>query len=458
MMKNYYFLIFWQIIIWLFPIKWLPAQENLVPNPGFEDVSECNIEWGEIFKAEPWLITGIGNPSPDLFHRCADEDSFYNIPSSISCSGDFTLESNGMAGLVNLFADEKIYARLLGPIPTDHDIYVSFSNIPEENCNIEFGEMCTSNTQSLAFDDRPDDIPHLVLSSDTILNNFTEWTTLETCYQANGTERYVFLGNYQNTLRKEVFCHNYSPVNFTYSYVDDIIVAAFDVVPDTIIICADEEKEFSIDFYDLPITWTDGFIGGVRTIDESGTYTVQGATANCILEDSTVIIKIPEQGEIIEETICDEATLTLITPVLGLWDNGTTSTTRIVTSPGSYSVELLIDCQEENLKFNYEVTEVNCGIEAFVPDIFSPNADGLNDELKFYFNSIFEFTGELIIFDRWGNHLFKIDYNSSSPTPSWDGRYKGEELNTGVYIWIFKYQTIGDQKPRLLSGDVTIVK
>ena len=456
-MKISFSLQFWQIICWLILANCLQAQENLVPNPGFEDVIDCNIEWGEIFKAEPWLITGPANPSPDLFHECANEDSFYGVPSN-SCHSIYPQSGEGMAGLVNLFADEKIYARLLAPIPTDHDIYISFANFPEENCDIEFGELCSSNTQSLAFGNHPNDIPELALSSDTILNNFTDWTTLETCYQANGTEKYVFLGNYQNALRKEIFCHNYTPINFTYSYVDNVIVAAFDVVPDTIILCADEVEDFSIDFYDLPINWTDGFLGGNRTITESGTYTVQAATANCLLEDSMVIIKIPEQSEIIEETICDEANLILTSPFIGLWDNGIISSTRMVTRPGNYSVELLIDCEEENLKLNYEVLEINCGIEAFVPDIFSPNSDGINDELVFYFNSIFDFTGELIIFDRWGNHLFKLDYHNSNPTPTWNGRYKGEALDPGVYIWIFKYQSLEDQKTRILSGDVTLVR
>lgn len=445
-------------MIWCSISTLIRAQNNLVPNPGFEEITDCAIEFGEIFKAEPWLITGIQNPTPDLFHLCANEDSFYGIPSRTCNTEHYPHSGEGMAGLVNIFADEKIYARLLDSIPTDHDIYISFANFPEQNCNVEFGNLCNSNTQSLAFDDRPNDIPHLALSSDTILNNFTDWTILETCYRADGTEKYVFLGNYQSTLKKEIYCDNIQEANFSYSYVDDVIVAAFDVVPDTVLICAGEEKFFSIDFFDLPISWADGFSGGRRTIDESGTYIVEAATANCILQDPMVVIKIPEQGDVIQESICDQATLTLTTPVLGLWDNGIISTSRIVTGPGDYEVELLIDCNEENLNFIYEVIEVNCGIEAFVPDIFSPNSDGINDELKFYFNSPFTFTGELIIFDRWGNHLFQMDYSNTSPTPTWDGRYKGTALNAGVYIWVFRYQSMEDLRTRVIAGDVTIVK
>jgi len=298
----------------------------------------------------------------------------------------------------------------------------------------------------------------LALSSDTLLNNFNNWTKLETCYQATGEEKYVFLGEYQNALDKIVYCDNIDEFNHTYTYLDQVVVAAFDVVPDTVIICAEEVQNFSIDFFDLPISWEDGFEGGLRTISESGTYTVYAKTANCLLQDNVVIIKIPEREEVIETSICDEAEAVLTTPVPALWDNGTISTSIIVNRPGRYSAELLIDCEEESVGYIFEVTEMFCDIEAFVPNIFSPNADGLNDELIFYFNSLFDFSGELVIFDRWGNHLFQMAYNSASPAPSWDGTYKGEALNAGVYIWIFRYQSLGDIKTRVLSGDVTIVR
>jgi len=429
------------------------AQVNLVPNPGFEELIDCEIDWGEVDKATPWKITGSINSSPDVFHECASEDSFYGIPPNIP-----TFAGDGMAGIVSLFAEEKIYARLLAPLPTDHDIYLSFAIQPEENTNLDFGTLCYSNTHSMAFSDNLVGFPSLALAADTLLNNFNNWTKLETCYRASGEEKYVFLGNYQHALDKIIYCDNIDDVNFTYTYLDQVIVAAFDVVPDTVIICAGDVREFEIDFFDLPISWEDGFLGGDRTFSQSGTFTVQAKTANCLVQDKVVIIKIPEREEVIEIAICDEAEAILTTPVPALWEDGTISNSINVNRPGSYAAELLIDCEEESVDYIFEVTEIFCGIEAFVPDIFSPNADGLNDELKFYFNAPLDFSGELVIFDRWGNHLFQKVYSNFDPTPSWDGTYKGNELNTGVYIWIFRYKSTGDLKTRILSGDVTIVR
>lgn len=456
-MKNYYLHLSLSLLICLLQPSLYQAQINHVPNPGFEDILDCDIQYGEVDKATPWQITGSPNSSPDLYHVCANEDSFYGIP-TFGGVGIVPYSGEGMSGLVNLYAEEKIYARLLAPLPTDHDIYLSFAINPEKNYDPEFGTLCYSNTQSLAFNDNLIDFPKVALASDTLLNNGENWTQLETCYQATGEEKYVFLGNYQTGSRRLVYCDNYADINFTYAYVDDVIVAPFDVVPDTIIVCAGEVQEFMIDFFKLPITWEDGFVGGQRTISESGNYTVLAETANCLLRDNVVVIKIPEQEETIEATICDEGETILNTPVQALWDDGTVSTSRIIVRPGTYTAELLIDCEEESVGYIYEVTEVNCGVDAFVPNVFSPNADGLNDEMKFYFNTLFDYSGELIIFDRWGNHLFQTTHNSADPILTWDGRSKGEELNPGVYIWIFRYQSSREVKARYLSGDVTIVK
>jgi len=164
-----------------------------------------------------------------------------------------------------------------------------------------------------------------------------------------------------------------------------------------------------------------------------------------------------EIEEIIDVSFCAEATTILRTLVPAIWDDGTISTSRMVTRSGNYTAELLIDCEEESLGHIFEVTEVFCGIEAYVPNAFSPNGDGINDELKFYFNSLFNFAGELLVFDRWGNQLFQMESNDSAIL-SWNGTSNREALNSCVYLWIFKYQTNGNNKQRVLSGDVTIIR
>jgi gliding motility-associated-like protein len=74
--------------------------------------------------------------------------------------------------------------------------------------------------------------------------------------------------------------------------------------------------------------------------------------------------------------------------------------------------------------------ELNCG-DVFVPDAFSPNGDGNNDEFKVFGNCIK--TINLKIYDRWGNKIFE----TSDVTESWKGDYKGKELNSGTYTYVY---------------------
>lgn len=444
------------IIVLLLPL--LPvAQNNLVPNSGFEDITDCQLLFGDVYKAEPWLISDLPDRTPDLYHNCADEDSFYGLPGG-GCVAVFPRTGNGMVGMVNLIAEERIYARLLDTLPTDHDIYLSFWIHPEKNCNTDFGTLCYSNTQSLAISTNRDNVTYRALTPDTIMDNVNTWTQLENCYQAMGDEKYIFLGNYQLASQTQIYCDNYEDINYAYNYVDDIIVSPFDVVPDTLIICENEVFDFDIQFFDLPVSWNDGYTGGQRTIDESGTFIVFAETSVCMLQDTTVVIKIPDDESLLTLDICDQATWLLTAPVIALWDNGDINTSRLINRPGSYWADLLVDCGEEQITYVYEVTEINCGIDAFVPNVFSPNGDGINDEMIFYFNTSFAYEGKLTIFDRWGNQLFQKASDSMSAPLTWNGTSRGKRLDTGVYLWMYRYRSSGDNRERVLSGDVTLLR
>lgn len=93
------------------------------------------------------------------------------------------------------------------------------------------------------------------------------------------------------------------------------------------------------------------------------------------------------------------------------------------------------------------------------PNAFSPDGDGLNDRfLLFGKTSNIERIESFQIFDRWGNKVFEAsDLELNNETAGWDGRYKNQLLNTGVYIWIAKVIRV-DQETSLLSGDVVLIR
>jgi len=90
----------------------------------------------------------------------------------------------------------------------------------------------------------------------------------------------------------------------------------------------------------------------------------------------------------------------------------------------------------------------------YIPNAFSPNGDGLNE--------VFQPKGmgwkpnmyEFVIYDRWGNLLFKTnDY-----AKGWDGTIKGQLCPTDVYVWRIKVEASASGKQKELTGHVTLMK
>jgi gliding motility-associated-like protein len=74
----------------------------------------------------------------------------------------------------------------------------------------------------------------------------------------------------------------------------------------------------------------------------------------------------------------------------------------------------------------------SCGF--WVPNAFSPDNNGINDQFGFnsdcLINSI-----ELLIYDRWG----QLIHRSKGENPTWNGEIDGEECPEGVYAYIFNF-------------------
>lgn len=63
--KRYY------IIFYLLVTGSLSNSQNLIPNPGFDILTDCPDDHGQIELAFPWISSGV---SPDLYNRCSTSD------------------------------------------------------------------------------------------------------------------------------------------------------------------------------------------------------------------------------------------------------------------------------------------------------------------------------------------------------------------------------------------------
>ena len=96
--------------------------------------------------------------------------------------------------------------------------------------------------------------------------------------------------------------------------------------------------------------------------------------------------------------------------------------------------------------------------DVYVPNVFSPNGDGLNDIFTLFTDSDVKEITLLEIYTRWGDLVFrKKNYQPNVPTEGWDGKFAGEEVNPGVYVYRIEI-LYGDGLMDQLAGDVTVIK
>jgi gliding motility-associated-like protein len=70
----------------------------------------------------------------------------------------------------------------------------------------------------------------------------------------------------------------------------------------------------------------------------------------------------------------------------------------------------------------------------FVPGIFTPDGNELNDKFRVFAGNWKAF--DFHIYDRWGEEIFA----SSNPSLQWDGTFKGVKCAEGTYIYILNVQ------------------
>jgi gliding motility-associated-like protein len=84
-----------------------------------------------------------------------------------------------------------------------------------------------------------------------------------------------------------------------------------------------------------------------------------------------------------------------------------------------------------------------------IPNVFSPNGDGINDDWRI--DGLFTFPeSDITIFDRYGKQVF----SQRGYTKPWDGKYKSSPLPVGTYYYIIDLKN-GLKK---LNGSVTVLR
>jgi gliding motility-associated-like protein len=104
------------------------------------------------------------------------------------------------------------------------------------------------------------------------------------------------------------------------------------------------------------------------------------------------------------------------------------------------------------------LVSVDSDFEIFVPNVFSPNNDNINDFVSAFGGKAVKRIVEFEIFDRWGELIFhKGDFPLNIPTLGWDGTFKNKLMNPGVFVYKLQVELINGEL-RYQTGDITLVR
>jgi gliding motility-associated-like protein len=95
--------------------------------------------------------------------------------------------------------------------------------------------------------------------------------------------------------------------------------------------------------------------------------------------------------------------------------------------------------------------DITTDYNIYIPNVFTPNADGKNDAFIVYGTGITKI--EILIFDRWGEKLF----STTDAQKGWDGTVKGVLSKEDAYTYVVNFSAL-DGKTHTKTGHVTLLK
>jgi len=203
----------------------------------------------------------------------------------------------------------------------------------------------------------------------------------------------------------------------------------------------------------------------------AGEYTLQAVDANACQIDTNLLLIAPEVLTLDYESdvlinLGDSYDFNITssgTPQTIIWEDtvglSCTDCLDIVANPVVTSTYTLTVTSKDNCATTIQITvAVSNERYIFVPNVFSPNSDGLNDFFTIFGDPSVSNVDVLQIYSRWGELLYEThDLVLNEERKGWDGYHQGQKMNPGVFVWLAKISFIDGERV-VYSGDLTLVE
>ena len=105
--------------------------------------------------------------------------------------------------------------------------------------------------------------------------------------------------------------------------------------------------------------------------------------------------------------------------------------------------------------------EVDANRNVYIPNVFSPNRDGRNEDFRIFACQGVSRVVDVKVFDRWGGVVFEgddFDPNCLDGIKLWEGEGRnGKPVNPGVFVYVIEVEFLDGAK-LVYRGDITVLR
>ncbi|MBK6775482.1 MAG: gliding motility-associated C-terminal domain-containing protein [Flavobacteriales bacterium] len=175
---------------------------------------------------------------------------------------------------------------------------------------------------------------------------------------------------------------------------------------------------------------------------------VNGSGVNASVDQPIVLLGTTDQLNATPTTGVNYSWL----PVGQVSDPNIANPTATITQTTTFYVTVSDGICTKGDSVTVTVYELNCGIpDIYVPNAFTPNADGNNDVL--FVRGRFITSLEFKIFDRWGELVF----STTDQSKGWDATFKDKPVDPAVFVYWLKVRC-ADGQEHFEKGNVTVIR
>lgn len=118
---------------------------------------------------------------------------------------------------------------------------------------------------------------------------------------------------------------------------------------------------------------------------------------------------------------------------------------------GDYYSRVTVSSTANACSFSDSIKVTVSDSQIKVPNVFTPNGDGKNDEFRIAYKSIISF--HCWVYNRWG----RLVYEWTDPQKGWDGKIGGKDASPGAYFYVINAKGT-DSKKYKLKGDINLLR